>query len=281
VSAAAPEAVGSTIAFARADLESALDELTRIGFDAAEIWIDQLGPGPEGPVVAEAHATAAAEAAASRGLRVASLNAVGDPAFAPLEDPHSAVTELARQLRLAVALGAPKLLVWEGRLPGGWPVERAAQQLAAVIERGRVAAKLPAQPVVCVEPHPFTFGLAPGGLDALHAALAGIGGAGLLFDYCHVAVGLGADEVERVAAAHRDGIAHVHASDSDGRTSELHFPFGKGRLDLPAIAIALRGSSAEIAWDLFGWPEPRTAHVAFMDAYRAHAADIAANPDAT
>jgi sugar phosphate isomerase/epimerase len=279
VSSTAPQTIGATIAFARLDLEAALAELRTAGFDGVEVWAEQLGPGPAGPVVREAHAAAAGELAVAHGLRPVALNAVGDPAF----DPHGdralrerSVQALASQLRLAAALGAPRLLIWEGRIAGAADVPRACAALVDCIRRARDAAALREPPQIAVEPHPFTFALAHDATDALVDALAEAGDAGLLLDYCHVAVALGAEAVPAYAARHRAAIAHVHAADSDGVTSELHVPFGRGAIDLDEVADALGGLDVPVAWDLFGWPAPREIMRTGMAAYRGHCSRIRA-----
>ena len=73
----------------------------------------------------------------------------------------------------------------------------------------------------------------------------------------------------RPAAEVVDAIDHVHYSDTDTTTSELHFPPGEGVLDLDAIGARIAGRPIAVSWDLFGWPGPRHAVGSLMDVYRA------------
>ena len=65
-----------------------------------------------------------------------------------------------------------------------------------------------------------------------------------------------------------DAIDHVHYSDTDTKTSELHFPPGEGVLDLDAVGARIAGRPIAVSWDLFGWPGPRHAVGSHMDVYR-------------
>jgi sugar phosphate isomerase/epimerase len=51
---------------------------------------------------------------------------------------------------------------------------------------------------------------------------------------------------------------HVHFCDSDQTSSELHFPPGRGRLDLPAIVQALKAIhfQGSVMLDLWLYPLP-------------------------
>ena len=68
-------------------------------------------------------------------------------------------------------------------------------------------------------------------------------------------------------------VNHVHFSDTDCVTSELHFPPGRGVLDLDAIMGRLSGLEVAVAWDLFGWPAPRAA---IRDSFAAYAGYVRA-----
>ena len=118
----------------------------------------------------------------------------------------------------------------------------------------------------------------------LAQTLRSIGGAGICFDFCHFAVALGRDLLAAIDDDVLEAIDHVHYSDSDCVTSELHFPPGLGVLELDAIGARLAGSPIATSWDLFGWPAPRTAMAGWFDRYRTfverHAASTASTaPD--
>jgi sugar phosphate isomerase/epimerase len=107
-----------------------------------------------------------------------------------------------------------------------------------------------------VEPHPFTVGMSDQFLiklcDALDPAQFGI-----TFDFCHYGVGRPNDYLEAIPAlGHR--IQNIHFSDTDQKTSELHFPPGAGRLQIQAMLEAFRGIHYDgtIALDLYAYPTP-------------------------
>jgi sugar phosphate isomerase/epimerase len=72
-------------------------------------------------------------------------------------------------------------------------------------------------------------------------------------------VALGRDFMSEVGDDVLLAVNHIHFSDTDCLTSELHFPPGMGVLDLNSVISRLAGQSVALAWDLFGWPAPRAA----------------------
>jgi sugar phosphate isomerase/epimerase len=265
--------IGMTVGFARLDAEAASSLLAELGFEAVEIHLLQLGPGMPGVPVFERHAEALGLALRDLGLVVSSLNGAGAPGFDPLgggEALHEAAGELARQLRLAAALGSPRVLCWDGRLPDGAAPRAApgllAECVAAAIERS----ELDDPPAVSVELHPFTFALERLLVREVADALAGVG-AGICLDFCHFGVALGADFGRELSAEVLRAVNHVHFADTDCATSELHFPPGEGVLDLDALVSSLEARDLALAWDLFGWPAPRAAIRRTMPVYAHHA----------
>lgn len=250
--------VGMTVALSWLDGEQAVEELASIGFSAVEVHLEQIRPGLPGLPAHEAHAAAIGDLLRERGLVPSSLNAAGSAGFEPLNgDREGSVETLARQLRLASALGAPRLICWDGRL-GDTDPRLAPATLATVIDDARRRAQLDDPPVVSVELHPFTFALASGCVAETAAALQEVG-AGLCVDFCHFGVALGPTfaatlEPDVIAATN-----HVHLADGDCVTSELHFPLGRGVIDLEASASLFSSRPVSLAWDLFGWPVPRRA----------------------
>jgi sugar phosphate isomerase/epimerase len=105
-----------TVGFPRLDAEEAATLLLELGFEAVEVHLLQIGPGVPGVPVFEGHAAALGEALRDAGLVVSTLNGAGAPGFEPLADGDAAADELARQLRLAAALGS----FWAYR---GYPAE--------------------------------------------------------------------------------------------------------------------------------------------------------------
>jgi sugar phosphate isomerase/epimerase len=250
--------IGMTIGFPRQSAEDAADVLATLGLEAVEIHLLQLGPGLPGAPVFEGHASALGEALRERGLVVSTLNGAGATGFEPHEDWDGAADELARQLRLASALGSPRLLCWDGRLPPESTAATAARRLADCIAAARERSRLTDPPVISVELHPFTFALARGALSELAEELQRIG-AGICLDFCHFGVSLGPGFATSLDANVLAAVNHVHFADTDCATSELHFPPGRGILDLESTMSAISALEVAVAWDLFGWPAPHAA----------------------
>jgi sugar phosphate isomerase/epimerase len=247
-----------TVALSWLDGEQAIAELAAIGFTAVEVHLLQIGPSLPGAPVLEGHAAGMGSLIRDSGLVVSSLNAAGAPGFEPVAgDWNSSVNSLARELRLAAALGASRLICWDGCLGEADPA-RAPALLASAIAEAVSCSRLNDPPAVSVELHPFTFTLATGQVLETAIALHEVG-AGLCMDFCHFGVALGpgfATELDsRVIAATN----HVHLADSDCRTPELHVPLGVGALDVAGITSMFEGRPVALAWDMFGWPAVRQA----------------------
>jgi sugar phosphate isomerase/epimerase len=260
-----------TVPFARLDLEAAAAELAAVGFEAVEVHTLQLGPGLPGVPVHERHALAVGEALRAAGLVPVTLNAAGAPGFEPLgeeADRERAVDVLAQELRLGAALGAARVLCWDGRLSSPRDAAGAPGSLAAVIESARRRAALADPPAVSVELHPFTFALEQRLVGETASALRDVG-AGICLDFCHFGVALGPDFGDELSDDDViDAVNHVHLSDSDCSSSELHLPLGEGVLDVDALAGLFAGRTVALAWDLFGWPLPRAGLRAGFERYR-------------
>lgn len=262
--------IGMTVAFARLDLEMAVREIANAGFAAVEVHATHLGPGLPGVPVTERHADAAGEMIRSCGLAVSSLNVVDDATFDPHGDAEArrrTVAGLAAHLRLAAAMGSPRVLIFDGRAAVTEAVP-AVGRLCEVVENALERSGLRDPPDVSVELHPFTFALAHNVVEELAAALRGVG-AGLCVDFCHFAVALGPSFVAALTDEVLAAVNHVHLADSDCVSSELHLPPGLGVLDLEAIVERLSSRRLAIGWDLFGWPSPRAAAGQYLGRYAA------------
>jgi sugar phosphate isomerase/epimerase len=262
--------VGMSVVLMRDDLETAVRSLGALGFEAIEVHAAQLGPGMPGVPVLERHAEAAGDLVRAYGLHVSTLNAVADSSFDPFGGTDAferTVAGLAAHLRLAAAMGAPRVLIYEGRVEDAAGVSEACGTLGRCLDQARRRSGLTNPPAISVELHPFTFGLR-------HRRLADLGrvlsdhGAGICVDFCHFGVALGRDFVAHLDDEVLAATNHVHVSDTDCTTSELHFPLGRGTLDLDAIGARLRGRGLAMSWDLFGWPGPRRAVEEYMPRYR-------------
>jgi sugar phosphate isomerase/epimerase len=262
--------IGMSLMAGRDDIETAAATVKSLGFDGMEVHAHQLGPGLPGVPVFEAHAAAAGEVLRRAGLIVSTLNVVGDITFDPFGGSDAlarTIDGLAAHMRWAAAMGAPRVLIWEGRVERPDDVDAACATLAQVIDAAARRSGLATAPPVSCELHPFTFALKHRTLPQLARALRSVG-AGICFDFCHFGVALGRDLLDYIDDEVVDAIDHVHYSDTDTKTSELHFPPGEGVLDLDAIGTRLAGKRLALSWDLFGWPGPRHAARARMDVYQ-------------
>ncbi len=273
--------IGMSVVMLRDDLETCARAIRDLGFEGMEVHGSHLGPGMPGVTVYEAHAAAAGDLIRRHGLVVSTLNVAGDASFDPFggqEAFERSVAGLATHLRLAAAMGAPRVLIWDGRVADSAAVPAALDTLTACIGQAQERSGLADPPPVSAELHPFTFGLQHRVLPQLAAALLRVG-AGICLDFCHFGVALGRDLLDWITDDVLAAIDHVHYSDTDTLTSELHFPPGEGVLDLDAIGDRIASRPIATSWDLFGWPEPRHAMRHRMDRYAAfvgrHAASVA------
>jgi sugar phosphate isomerase/epimerase len=218
--------IGMSLIAGRDDIETASQTVKQLGFDGMEAHGSQLGPGLPGVPVFEAHAKAAGEVFRRAGLIVSTLNVVGDASFDPFGGPNAlarTIEGLAAHLRWAAAMEAPRVLIWEGRVENREDVAASCRTLADAIEAAKRKSGLANPPPVSCELHPFTFALKHRALPELARALKPVG-AGICFDFCHFGVALGRDLLGYLDDEVVDTIDHVHYSDTDTKTSELHFP---------------------------------------------------------
>jgi sugar phosphate isomerase/epimerase len=273
----AGKAIGMTVLYANLDLEQAVLELAQAHFEAAEVFVGHLGPSAPPAPVLEAHAVAAGDLLHQHSLGVSTLNCtVGffDP-FTSDESLEHTATGLARHLRLGAAMGSPRVLIWDGELDTPGSLQTAPSRLARMIERGRELSQLDQPPDVAVELHPNTFALKHRLHEETAEALVSVG-AGVCLDFCHAGVALGPDFAVALSNGFWRSVTHVHWADSDCSSEQLHFPPGVGRVDIGAAEDALKGRGIGAAWDLFGWPGPRSATATGMARYRAGVTKISA-----
>lgn len=262
--------IGMSLVLPRLDLEEAARVLAEIGFDAVEPHMAQLGPGVVSVPIFERHGEIAGEVVRAAGLQVSSFNAVDDPSFRPFDgrDAERSTAEgLAKHLRMADLMGAPRVLVWDGRADGPGEADKAPEILARVIAQAQQLCGIQHPPAVSVELHPFTFALKYRRVAEVGRALSSVG-AGICLDFGHFGVALGPDFLSVLDDEVLGAVNHVHYCDTDCRTSELHFPPGRGVLDLDAFAARLAGRGLAAAWDLFEWDGPRRAMREYLGDYR-------------
>ncbi|MCC7361415.1 MAG: sugar phosphate isomerase/epimerase [Anaerolineales bacterium] len=249
--------IGNPMIFRELPLEAALRQTQALGFDALELWPPQIAA-----CRTDALRRQLAEHCAGLGLPLVRLNAAGADYFGPWETPASGaqfLDGLKRDIDAAAALGMGEVLTWEGRAPAGaterdifgWVLDESVKLFRAATDYARARGMR-----LSVEVHPFTLGIDLRFLDAL---MAGVGADdfGVTYDCCHFGVGLPHSYVPAISAL-GPRLHHVHFCDSDQVSAELHFPPGRGRLDLDGIVAALRGIGfrGSLMLDLWLYPLP-------------------------
>ncbi len=260
---------GSTITLCDYPVEQALDIFRRAGFTRLEMWVHHLKQCK----TAELRQAFGAFAKSS-GIGMGGLNVVGEEYFHPFgtdAERERTLRMIESDARFAQALGATGVLIWEGRAPAGTSEAHwISHLLPGLIElfQEALAFMKPLGLRLLVEPHPYTVGMSDQFLirlcDALDPAHFGV-----TYDFCHYGVGRPLDYVQAIHAL-GPRIRHLHFSDSDMQTSELHFPAGRGRMNIQAILEALReiGYDGTMALDLYGYPTPVEALAASAPRYR-------------
>ncbi len=248
---------GSTITLSDYPVEQAMDLFHEAGFSSVEMWVHHLKQAKTDEL-----RRGFAAYAKGIGLGMGGLNVVGEAYFQPFgteAEAEATLNGLKAGIESARSLGTKDVLIWEGRAPEGsgeseW-INRLLPRLVEILRAAIDYAK-PYGIRLLAEPHPFTVGMSDRFLlrlcDSLDPAHFGI-----TYDFCHYGVGRPNDYVEAIRAL-GDRIRHLHFSDSDQQTSELHFPVGRGRMNIPAILDAFReiGYAGTMTLDLYGYPTP-------------------------
>ena len=260
---------GSSITLCDYPLEQALDIFRGAGFTRVEMWVHHLKRCTT-PALRRAFSTFAE----SLGLQMGGLNVVGEDYFRPFgtdSERKETLRMLESDMLFAQALGTRDVLIWEGRAPTGssesqW-IDRLLPGLIELLQESIKHAK-PLGMRILVEPHPFTVGMSDKFLirlcDALDPEHFGV-----TYDFCHYGVARKHDYVQAIHAL-GPRIRHLHFSDSDLESSELHFPAGRGRMNIEAILKALREIDYDgtMAMDLYGYPTPVEALSASATRFR-------------
>lgn len=249
--------IGNPMIFRELPLERAIRLMRELGYEALELWPPQIAACRTDELRRRL-----ADFARSLGLPVVRLNAADADYFAPLasDDLVSQVVDgLRRDIGVTISLGARQLLSWEGRPPAGasradlhGPIldrtTRAFEQALDYAKSKDVS--------ISVEVHPFTLGIDLDWLIKLCDRLDP-DRFGVTYDCCHFGVGMPDGYIEAIATL-GPRIKHVHFSDSDTKSSELHFAPGTGCLDLDGIVEALRRIqfTGTMMLDLWLYPFP-------------------------
>jgi len=231
--------------------------MVRFGYQGVELWPPQIEAFQTGELRQQL-----SEHISSLGLSLVRLNSAGADYFVPLgseQDAEQILNGLKQDVDLASSLGMRQLLTWEGRIPkDATPNEIHGWILDETVDIFRDAIRYAEDKgiSISVEVHPFTLGI---DLDFLCKLYDRVDSEsfGVTYDCCHFGVGLPESYAGAIIKmGHR--IKHVHFSDSDKRTPELHFPPGKGCLDLDAIVAALKqiDFKGTLMLDLWLYPLP-------------------------
>lgn len=264
---------GNSITFQDYTAEDACQRLAAAGCNAVEMWPPHLA-GCKTPSLLKQFR----EFAAELGLELWGYNAVGADYFQPFgaqANYNRTLAGLKADVDHALELGVDDVMVWEGVRPSASDMPDA--DLLAVLVSLFTEAIDYARPKgvrFTAEPHPFTLGMNNDFMkqlcDQLDRAHFGV-----LFDFCHYGVG----QPDRYVDAIYDlgsRIEHLHYSDTDGVTSELHYPPGKGLLDLAAMNQALKeiGFAGTSTLDMYGYPAPEQGYRWGLPIYRAALIEI-------
>jgi len=248
---------GSTITLEDYPLEEAVRIFRSAGFDSLEMWKHHL-KRCKTPDLLQRFAAFAK----GLGVGMGGFNAVGEDYFRPFgtdAELQATLDGLKADADVTHALGGGDLLIWEGRAPQGstesdW-LERYLPRLIELL-KSAIAYTSSRGIRILTEPHPFTVGMSDRVLARLWDAFDSEW-FGVTFDFCHYGVGRPNDYIEAVGAlGHR--IRHIHFSDTDQKTSELHYPPGSGRLHIYGLLDAFKkiGYRGTMTLDLYGYPMP-------------------------
>lgn len=248
---------GSSITFEDYALEDAFRLFSELGFKRVEPWKHHLRRCKT-PQLRQQFV----DFAKGLGLEMGGLNAVGESYYKPFgtdQELQATLDGLKGELELGTSLGIRDILIWEGVRPDGY-TDRQCESilLPRLVELFRALIKIaePQNVRFLVEPHPFTVGMNDSLLAKLYDALDSLH-FGVLYDCCHFGVGQPGDYIGAIKRLGRR-IRHIHFSDSDQRTAELHYVLGTGCLNLEGILETFKstGYDGTLTLDLYGYPLP-------------------------
>jgi len=245
----------SSITFHTYTLEQVCKLNVELGFDALELWKEHL-LGVKTPELARQFSSFAK----SIGLNICALNNVDSKNFRPFDsEEHYALTlaSLKSDVDLAESLSIKDVFAFEGRDPRSGNGDKSV--LLKTLSRlyGEAIEYSSKKGIrFLIEPHPFTIGM---NLDFLLKLCDSQDPNyfGVLYDCSHFAVGKPTGYIDAIKTLGKR-IKHIHFSDSDKRTSELHYPPGMAELDIDGIISAFKQISYDgtITLDLWGYPLP-------------------------
>jgi sugar phosphate isomerase/epimerase len=248
--------IGNPMIYRQLPFEMALSKCVAAGYDALELWPPQIAEFRTPELRRDL-----AQHVKSLGIDLIRLNCADREYFQALHtknDVAPALAGLKADVDIACDLGMTQVLTWEGRRASFSSEEmfgRVLDDTSLLFEEAcQYAAARGVE--LTVEVHPFTLGINLDWLVALCDRLSNQRFS-VTYDCCHFAVGLPDGYVQAIEQL--DGrIGHVHFSDSDKTSSELHFAPGTGCLDLEGIVGALKRINfhGTMMLDLWLYPLP-------------------------
>lgn len=249
--------IGNPMIYRQLPFEQALSKSFEAGYEALELWPPQIAEFRTPELRHQLR-----DYVASQGCRLVRLNCADRDYFQGItseSDIERALAGLKSDIDFAVDLGMNQVLTWEGRRPGAisdapgsyeilvWTENLFTQACSYAIEKGVE---------LTVEVHPFTLGIDCEWLVRLCDRLENFPFS-VTYDCCHFGVGLPRGYVDAIMRL-GSRIGHVHFSDSDQKSSEVHFAPGTGTLDLEAIVSALQKVhfKGSMMLDLWLYPLP-------------------------
>ena len=249
--------IGNPMVFRQLPLEMALAKAAEAGYEAIELWPPQISECKTPQLLG-----GLAKHIRSLGIVPLRLNCADRDYFQSLTsnaDIPNALAGLCADIDMAADLGMTQLLTWEGRRAesyssddiNGWVLDATVDLFNQACAYGRSKGIS-----LTIEVHPFSLGI---DLEWLIALCDRIDDPdfSVTYDCSHFAVGLPNDYVSAITKLGKR-IGHVHFSDSDKQSSELHFAPGTGSLDLEAIVQALKDIDFQgtMMLDLWLYPLP-------------------------
>jgi len=249
--------VGNPLGYFNDPLEYTLQVMAELGYDQIELCHSQITDFRTPQLRKQL-----SEFIESLGMKLVGSNVPDSAYFQSLDstdDVKVALAGLKRDLDIGADLGVDYLITFEGRVPAGSTEELIfGRLLDDTVQLLKEATDYAAERNidVFIEVHPFTLGV---NLDFATQLVDRVNRDqfGIAYDACHYAVGLPNGYIDAIRTL-GSRIKLVHFSDSDKRSSELHFPPGRGCLDIDAIVHALQEIKFSGRWmlDLFLYPLP-------------------------
>lgn len=246
-----------TIPINHRPIEESLHKMVELGFDGLEVCTSEIEM-----CVSDDLRKKFGEYAESLGLKFVRYNSMIPPYFDTLlsrEQTPEIIAGFKKDIEVTRALGVNQLLTWEGRIPSdatskdihGWIFDKTVKIFREVIAYGDQR-----EVSISLEVHPFSLGIDVDFLVNLCDAVDSEN-FGVTYDCAHFAVGHPDSYIDIILKL-GSRIKHLHFCDSDKKTPEIHYPPGKGCMDLDGVVKALEqiNFSGSLMFDSWLYPFP-------------------------